>query len=57
MATNETENPDLRDRAYIYWRLLVNKLFNIRFIIFLFNFLILNIYLFLRTMMLNLQRK
>lgn len=22
MATNEAENPDLRDRAYIYWRLL-----------------------------------
>lgn len=22
MATNEVENPDLRDRAYIYWRLL-----------------------------------
>ena len=21
-ATNETDNPDLRDRAYIYWRLL-----------------------------------
>lgn len=23
-ATNETDNPDLRDRAYIYWRLLSN---------------------------------
>jgi vesicle coat complex subunit len=22
-ATNECENPDLRDRAYIYWRLLL----------------------------------
>lgn len=21
-ATNETDNPDLRDRAYVYWRLL-----------------------------------
>lgn len=21
-ATNETDNPDLRDRAFIYWRLL-----------------------------------
>lgn len=21
-ATNDTDNPDLRDRAYIYWRLL-----------------------------------
>lgn len=21
-ATSETDNPDLRDRAYIYWRLL-----------------------------------
>ena len=24
MATNEAEDPDLRDRAYIYWRLLNN---------------------------------
>lgn len=22
MATEEVENPDLRDRAYIYWRML-----------------------------------
>lgn len=22
MATEEAENPDLRDRAYIYWRML-----------------------------------
>jgi len=22
MATQETDNPDLRDRGYIYWRLL-----------------------------------
>lgn len=33
MATDEADNPDLRDRAYIYWRMLSTSPQNTKFVV------------------------